>query len=239
MAGAWASNRSVSFVAARIVGVSRSSASSPEGEELHLDGEVLKLNESDLVKVCGERRRGDRRRDGGQVRPLPPRPAAGVPNGGRSRRGHRDVPRAGNRAVYLNLLNPSWMIFGEGFRKDVLRQFSVRVFDIVPAVLLLAISLAGHAPDSGRDLGGRRAASQDLLPATARWPGRSGLRALCSAACAWMRRSRARRSKWSSVTRGSRASVRCFGAAESTNSPQLVNVLRGEMSVRRPRPERP
>ena len=42
--------------------------------------------------------------------------------------------------VRLDVLNPSWMIFSEGFRRDALRLFSERAFDMVVSLLLLAIT---------------------------------------------------------------------------------------------------
>ena len=41
--------------------------------------------------------------------------------------------------VHLNMLSPSWMIFGGGFRRDRVRQFTERVFDLVASGLLLVI----------------------------------------------------------------------------------------------------
>ena len=42
--------------------------------------------------------------------------------------------------VRLDVLNPSWMIFSDGFRRDALRQISERAFDVVVSLLLLAIT---------------------------------------------------------------------------------------------------
>ncbi len=43
--------------------------------------------------------------------------------------------------VRIDVLNPSWMIFGEGFRRDPLRLFSSRALDLVASVALLILSL--------------------------------------------------------------------------------------------------
>ncbi|HNS28102.1 MAG TPA: sugar transferase, partial [Steroidobacteraceae bacterium] len=43
--------------------------------------------------------------------------------------------------VRLDVLNPSWIIFGEGFRRDPLRQTSKRVFDVLAALALLVVTL--------------------------------------------------------------------------------------------------
>ena len=43
--------------------------------------------------------------------------------------------------VYLDILIPSWMIFGSGFRRDVFRRFSERAFDLAASLLLLVATL--------------------------------------------------------------------------------------------------
>jgi sugar transferase (PEP-CTERM system associated) len=43
--------------------------------------------------------------------------------------------------VRVDVLNPSWMIFGQGFRRDPLRLFSSRMLDLGASLLVLAISL--------------------------------------------------------------------------------------------------
>jgi sugar transferase (PEP-CTERM system associated) len=43
--------------------------------------------------------------------------------------------------VRIDVLNPSWMIFGEGFRRDTLRLFSSRMLDIVASSIILLITL--------------------------------------------------------------------------------------------------
>jgi sugar transferase (PEP-CTERM system associated) len=42
--------------------------------------------------------------------------------------------------VRLDVLNPSWMIFSEGFRRSLLREFTGRLLDIVAALVLLAVA---------------------------------------------------------------------------------------------------
>jgi len=39
--------------------------------------------------------------------------------------------------VHIDVLNPSWLIFGAGFRRDALRRSSERIFDVVASTLLL------------------------------------------------------------------------------------------------------
>lgn len=43
--------------------------------------------------------------------------------------------------VRIDVLNPSWMIFGDGFRRDPLRLFSSRALDLVASVILVMLSL--------------------------------------------------------------------------------------------------
>jgi len=43
--------------------------------------------------------------------------------------------------VRIDVMNPSWMIFGDGFRRDPLRLFSSRVLDLVASGLLVVLSL--------------------------------------------------------------------------------------------------
>ena len=43
--------------------------------------------------------------------------------------------------VYLDILIPSWMIFGAGFRRDVMRRYSETAFDVAASFALLLITL--------------------------------------------------------------------------------------------------
>ena len=43
--------------------------------------------------------------------------------------------------VRIDVLNPSWMIFGDGFRRDTLRLFSSRALDLFASALLVTLSL--------------------------------------------------------------------------------------------------
>jgi len=42
--------------------------------------------------------------------------------------------------VRVDVLNPSWMIFGQGFRRDPLRLFSARMLDLVASLAVLVVS---------------------------------------------------------------------------------------------------
>jgi sugar transferase (PEP-CTERM system associated) len=43
--------------------------------------------------------------------------------------------------VYLDILIPSWMIFGGGFRRDVMRRYTETAFDVVASFALLLLAL--------------------------------------------------------------------------------------------------
>ena len=140
--------------------------------------------------------------------------------------------------VRLDVLNPSWMIFGQGFRRDPVRLFSSRMLDLVASTLVLAVSLPVicltviavkledglSAPALYRQrrvgLGGRefdvlkfRSMRQDAEVNGAVWAQRADPR----------------------VTRVG-AVIRKLRIDEL---PQILNVLRGHMSFIGPRPERP
>jgi sugar transferase (PEP-CTERM system associated) len=140
--------------------------------------------------------------------------------------------------VRLDVLNPSWMIFGQGFRRDPVRLFSSRLLDLAASLVVLALSLpamlvtviaikiedglTAPALYSQRrvGLGGRefkvlkfRSMRQDAEANGAVWAQRSDPR----------------------VTRVG-AVIRKLRIDEL---PQILNVLRGHMSFIGPRPERP
>ena len=140
--------------------------------------------------------------------------------------------------VRLDVLNPSWMIFGQGFRRDPVRLFSSRMLDLAASLLVLTISLpamlvtilaikiedgpTAPALYSQRrvGLGGRefkvlkfRSMRQDAEANGAVWAQRADPR----------------------VTRVG-AVIRKLRIDEL---PQILNVLRGHMSFIGPRPERP
>jgi sugar transferase (PEP-CTERM system associated) len=140
--------------------------------------------------------------------------------------------------VRIDVLHPSWLIFGQGFRRDPLRLFSSRALDVLasltllifglPAMLLtlLAIKLEDgwHAPalytQARVGLGGKlfrlvkfRSMRLDAEQNGAQWAQDGDPR----------------------VTRVG-AMIRKLRIDEL---PQVVNVLRGDMSFVGPRPERP
>jgi sugar transferase (PEP-CTERM system associated) len=47
--------------------------------------------------------------------------------------------------VHIDLLNPSWMIFGQGFKRDQLRLLSARVLDLLASLAVLVVALPAMA----------------------------------------------------------------------------------------------
>jgi sugar transferase (PEP-CTERM system associated) len=140
--------------------------------------------------------------------------------------------------VRIDVLNPSWMIFGQGFRRDPLRLFSSRALDLLASVGVLVVALPAmvltyfaikiedgwQAPALYRQervgLGGKvfkvlkfRSMRQDAELNGAQWAQHADPR----------------------VTRVG-AIIRKLRIDEL---PQVINVLRGHMSFVGPRPERP
>ena len=140
--------------------------------------------------------------------------------------------------VHIDVLNPSWMIFSQGFRRDPLRLFSSRALDVLASLAVLVVALPAmvltffaikiedgwHAPALYRQervgLGGRpfrvlkfRSMRQDAELNGAQWAQHGDPR----------------------VTRVG-AIIRKLRIDEL---PQVFNVLRSHMSFVGPRPERP
>ena len=70
--------------------------------------------------------------------------------------------------VYLEVLNPSWLIFGAGFRRDWLRRLSERSFDVIASLIVLGISSPIMLFTALADQARGRMARADLLQAGAR-----------------------------------------------------------------------
>jgi sugar transferase (PEP-CTERM system associated) len=140
--------------------------------------------------------------------------------------------------VRIEVLNPSWIIFGGGFRRDPVRLFSSRVLDLLASSLILLVSLPAmiatviaikleegwRAPvfyaQARVGLGGRtfnvlkfRSMRQDAERDGARWATKGDTR----------------------VTRVGAFIRKC----RIDELPQILCVLQGHMSFVGPRPERP
>ena len=140
--------------------------------------------------------------------------------------------------VRIDLLNPSWLIFGEGFRRGNIRLFTSRALDllasltllIVGSPLMLVVALTVKLEEGWRapvlyhqervGLGGK---TFQLLKFRSMRPDAESGQAV------WAQRNDPRVTRVGAIIRKLRID----------EMPQLVNVLRGEMSFVGPRPERP
>jgi sugar transferase (PEP-CTERM system associated) len=141
--------------------------------------------------------------------------------------------------VRIDVLNPSWMIFGEGFRRDPIRLFSSRTLDLVASLVILAISSPVMI------LAAVAIKLEDGLRAPVFYrQGRVGLGGHVFNVLKFrsMRTDAERdgKAQWAKVgdSRVTRvgAVIRKIRVDEL---PQILNVLRGQMSFVGPRPERP
>ena len=151
-----------------------------------------------------------------------------------------DLPRFFERVhgrIPIEALKASWLIYGHGFRQDFLRTAIKRTFDIVASLVLLITTLPlivivaallgmeSGAPIIYRQervgLGGR---TFRLLKFRSMRPD-----AEADGKPRWAKEGDPRITKLGALLRRTRAD----------ELPQLVNVLRGEMSLVGPRPERP
>jgi sugar transferase (PEP-CTERM system associated) len=141
--------------------------------------------------------------------------------------------------VRIDALNPSWMIFGDGFRRDMFRLLSSRVLDLTASVvivilaapLMLLTALAIKLEDGWRapifyrqervGLGGR---TFELLKfRSMRTDAEKAGQAI------WAAKNDARVTRVGNIIRKLRID----------ELPQILNVLRNDMSFVGPRPERP
>ena len=139
--------------------------------------------------------------------------------------------------VPIESLKASWLIYGNGFRQGWLRNAVKRGFDIVVVAILLPIALPmmglmaiAIALDGGRpiiyrqDRVGRRGQMFTLLK----------FRSMTQDA------EKDGKAAWASINDSRITKVGRFMRRTRTDElPQLINVLRGEMSFVGPRPERP
>lgn len=141
--------------------------------------------------------------------------------------------------VRLDVLNPSWIIFGEGFRRDPVRQGSKRVFDVLAALALLIVTLpfivlttiAIMIEDGPRKpvLYRQRRVGLDGKVFNVLKFRSMTVDAEADGRPQWARTGDAR------VTRVGRV----IRKVRIDELPQVFNVLRGDMSFVGPRPERP
>ena len=141
--------------------------------------------------------------------------------------------------VRIDVLNPSWMIFGEGFRRDPLRLLSSRLLDLLASLLTVVVSLpvmvltalaikledGWRAPVFYRQARvGLAGHSFDVLKFRS-----MRLDAERDGQAQWAQKADSRVTRVGAVIRKLRID----------ELPQILNVLRGHMSFVGPRPERP
>jgi len=140
--------------------------------------------------------------------------------------------------VRIDVLNPSWIIFGQGFRRDPFRLFSSRALDVLTSVAVLAVSLpvmlltvlaikledGWTAPALYSQ---ERVGLHGNLFRVVKF--RSMRQDAEANGAVWAQRSDPRVTRVGAIIRKLRID----------ELPQVINVLRGQMSFVGPRPERP
>jgi sugar transferase (PEP-CTERM system associated) len=141
--------------------------------------------------------------------------------------------------VKLDVMNPSWIIFSEGFNRNALREFVRRAFDLVASAGLLAIAwplmiVAAvaikfedgiRAPVFYRQ---RRVGLDGEVFNLLKFRSMS-VNAEADGKAQWAQKNDSRVTRVGGIMRKTRID----------ELPQLLNVLRGDMSFVGPRPERP
>jgi len=141
--------------------------------------------------------------------------------------------------VRIDVLNPSWMIFGDGFRRDPLRLFSSRTLDLVASLVLLILSLpfmlitmiAIKCEDGWRApvFYGQARVGLGGYPFTVLKFRSMRIDAERDGRAQWAQKSDPRVTRVGAVIRKLRID----------ELPQILNVVSGRMSFVGPRPERP
>jgi len=141
--------------------------------------------------------------------------------------------------VRIDVLNPSWIIFGEGFRRGSLRQLTARALDLIAgtAIFVLSIPAVVATVIAIKLEDGLRAAvlyRQERVGLGGRSFSLMKFRSMrvdaeASGEALWAQRNDPRVTRVGAVIRKLRID----------ELPQVLNVLRGDMSLVGPRPERP
>ena len=139
--------------------------------------------------------------------------------------------------IPLDSLNASWLIFGGGFRQDLLRRLVKRSFDIVCSLVLLLLSLPvmllaalAIAWESGLPI----LYQQERVGHNNRSFKFFKFRSMCTDA------EKDGRPQWASVNDARVTRVgKVIRKLRIDELPQLISVLKGDMSLVGPRPERP
>lgn len=141
--------------------------------------------------------------------------------------------------VRIDVLNPSWMIFGQGFRRDMLRLVTARALDLTacltvlgltfPLMLLTALAIKLEDGWQAPVLYRQRRVGFGGRPFTLLKFRSMRIDAERDGQARWAQKRDPRITRVGSFVRKTRID----------ELPQLLNVLRGDMSVVGPRPERP
>ncbi len=141
--------------------------------------------------------------------------------------------------VYVELLDPSWIIFSDGFRQNTLKAISTRAFDILASLLMLIVTmplLIGGAlailiESKGK---GTLFYKQNRVGQGNKTFELLKFRSMCENAEAGTG------AKWASANDSRITRVgKVLRKYRIDELPQLINILKGEMSLVGPRPERP
>jgi len=141
--------------------------------------------------------------------------------------------------VYLDILVPSWMIFGTGFRRDIARLYSERAFDVLASFALLVIAapfmlLTMLAIKLEDGLGAPVLYGQPRVGYAGRLFRVLKFRSMRVDA------EKDGKARWAQANDDRITRVgRFIRKTRIDELPQLLNVLRGHMSFVGPRPERP
>jgi sugar transferase (PEP-CTERM system associated) len=141
--------------------------------------------------------------------------------------------------VYLEILVPSWMIFGDGFRRDFLRRYTERAFDVLASLLLLLVTLPLMAL-TALAIKLEEGWSAPIVYGQSRvgYAGRE-FRVLKFRSMR-VDAEKDGRARWAQANDDRVTRVgRFLRKMRIDEIPQLFNVLRGQMSFVGPRPERP
>ena len=139
--------------------------------------------------------------------------------------------------VSVELAQPSWLIFSDGFRSDLLRLAAKRVFDVTISLLVLALTwplalgaaIAIWIEDRGPILYRQQRTGQNGRPFMILKFRSMSVNAEVKGVAVWAVKNDSRVTRVGAIIRKVRID----------ELPQLWNVLKGEMSFVGPRPERP
>lgn len=141
--------------------------------------------------------------------------------------------------VKLDILNPSWMFLSDGFQRGVLRSATKRLFDVVaslamlpvalPVMTLVALAIFAESGGKGPILFSQIRSGENGAPFRIFKFRSMRTDAEKDGVARWAQRNDSRITRVGAVIRKARLD----------ELPQLLNVLRGDMSFVGPRPERP